>query len=178
MGDMSLHFSSASEHWLTPLNLLESAAFVFGGEIDLDPCADLEKMDNVPARIRWTVLDDCLTKNWAGYNAWMNPPYGRTIKKFVSKAAHESYLEANGNTIALLPSRTDTSWFQPLFDFPICFVRGRLKFKNVHLPSYNPSGDFKMSPAPFPSAIIYIGRNTDMASAFRKEFSQYGRIVG
>jgi len=177
MSDMSVHFSSASEHWLTPIEILEAAQKVFGGTIDLDPCADLEKMDNVPATTKWTVLDDCLTKTWFG-NVWMNPPYGRVISKFIKKAVYESYMYENCNTLALIPSRTDTAWFQPLFDFPICFVRGRLKFKNAHLPSYSPDGNFKVSPAPFPSAIVCISRIKDLNDAFRSEFIKFGRITG
>jgi len=71
----------------------------------------------------------------------MNPPYGRTIGKWVKKA-YEASLDGS-TVVCLVPARTDTAWWH---DFcvkgEIRFIRGRLKF-----------GGHKWN-APFPSAIV------------------------
>ena len=48
----------------------------------------------------------------------------------------------------------------------IIYIRGRLKFKNRLLLSYKENGDFKLSPAPFPSIIVIFGEK--MIDKFRK----------
>jgi hypothetical protein len=71
----------------------------------------------------------------------MNPPYGRSIGKWVTKAYEESL--KGTPVVCLLPARTDTSWWQDYcVKGLVKFVRGRLKF-----------GDGRNS-APFPSAIV------------------------
>ena len=58
--------------------------------------------------------------------------------------------------VALLPARTDTRWWQDycMKADVIKFIKGRLKFINRELPSYREDDDFKVSPAPFPSAVV------------------------
>jgi hypothetical protein len=63
--------------------------------------------------------------------------------------------------IALVPARVDTEWFRLLEPFPCCFIYGRLIFDNAE------------NPAPFPSAIVYLGRNVH---SFAKVFGQIGGI--
>lgn len=110
-------------------------------------------------------MRDC---GWPGLPAvWMNPPYGdpefacktnckkkRCVKRghhnaeyrpgicdWVKKAYEESLKGVT--VVCLLPSRTDTKWFQDYCLKGDCrFVRGRLKF-----------GDAKNS-APFPSVVV------------------------
>jgi phage N-6-adenine-methyltransferase len=78
-----------------------------------------------------------LEKEWSSV-CWMNPPYGREIRRWVEKTFKASQ---NGAIVAcLLPARTDTSWWHDFCALgEIRFVRGRLKFGN---------------PAPFPSAVV------------------------
>lgn len=54
----------------------------------------------------------------------MNPPYGQETPKWMEKLA------AHGDGIALVFSRTDTSWFHDYAakSHAICFVRGRIRF--------------------------------------------------
>jgi len=57
--------------------------------------------------------------------------------------------------VCLIPARTDTTWWHKYcMKGEIRLIKGRLKFVNRTLPSYREDGDFKTSPAPFPSAII------------------------
>jgi len=81
-----------------------------------------------------------LLLNWES-PAYMNPPYGRQVVKWVEKAYQES---RRGNTVvALLPARTDTRWWHDyvMKADEIRFVRGRLHFDD-------------RGPAPFPSCVV------------------------
>lgn len=113
----------------------------------LDPCATDE---NAKCSKYFTIEDDGLSKDWSNDVVFMNPPYGREIKKWIKKAYEESL---NGATVVcLIPARTDTTyWHDFIFGKAndIRFLRGRLKFGN------------SKNSAPFPSAIVvYQGVTT------------------
>ncbi len=84
-------FSSDSEEWLTPKEILDSVEAVLG-TIDLDPCA--ERRDaagaNVPARARYTKQDNGLAdvSDWYG-RLFLNPPLRREDRRIRRKAAFE-----------------------------------------------------------------------------------------
>lgn len=89
----------------------------------------------------FTELDNGLIQTWSG-SCWCNPPYGRGLSSWIKKAYESSLMGAT--VVCLVPSRTDTKWFQD-YCLPyaeIRFVRGRLKF-----------GGCK-DPAPFPCAVV------------------------
>ena len=93
---------------------------------------------------------------WAGETVFCNPPYGKAIGKWVEKCYKENL---KGVTVVMLiPARTDTSWFHKyIYNNPnveIRFLKGRLKFVNRLLPSWNENGEYKLSPAPFPSMVV------------------------
>ncbi|WP_241522530.1 phage N-6-adenine-methyltransferase [Staphylococcus delphini] len=91
----------------------------------------------------YSVEEDGLSKSWKGHTVFMNPPYGREIKKWIKKAHDES--DEDTIVVCLIPARTDTIyWHEYIFNkaHDIRFLKGRLKF-----------GDSKNS-APFPSAIV------------------------
>jgi len=83
--------------------------------------------------------------------AFLNPPYGRTLGKWVEKAYREGQKE-DTTVVLLIPARTDTTYFHEyiLGKAEIRFLRGRLKFTDEN-------GTAKDA-APFPSLIaIYRG---------------------
>ncbi|MDT4199074.1 DNA N-6-adenine-methyltransferase [Staphylococcus haemolyticus] len=135
---MNVHFSSKSNEWTTPQHLFDELNQEFN--FTLDPCATEE---NAKCSKHFTIEDDGLSKDWSNDVVFMNPPYGREIKKWIKKAYEESL---NGATVVcLIPARTDTMyWRDFIFDKAddIRFLKGRLKF-----------GNGKNS-APFPSAIV------------------------
>lgn len=140
MGDMAVHFSSATDEWETPQDFFDELDEEF--EFALDVCATPE---NAKAPYFFTRTKNGLLQPWAapiGHAVWMNPPYGRGIGKWVEKARHES--ERGATVVCLLPARTDTRWFHDHIHgrAEIRFVRGRLKF-----------GGHKNS-APFPSMVV------------------------
>ena len=133
---MNVHFSSKTDLWYTPQDFYDKldAEFCF----ELDVCAT---DDNHKCAKYFTKETDGLSQDWQGV-VWMNPPYGREIKAWMEKA-YRSCVENRATVVCLVPSRTDTAWFQ---DFAmkgeVRFIRGRLKF-----------GGSKNS-APFPSAVV------------------------
>lgn len=72
-----------------------------------------------------------------------NPPYGRTINKWVKKAYEEGHKD-NTLVCLLIPARTDTKYFHDyiLNRAEIRFIPGRLKFGN------------SVNAAPFPSMLV------------------------
>ena len=137
--------SSNTPEWSTPQDLFDQLNNEF--HFTMDVCAT---KDNAKCKRYWTKEDDGLTQEWDSC-CFMNPPYGREIGKWVSKAN----LTANmgGVVVALLPARTDTKWFHDhIYDegYEIRFIKGRLKF-----------GDSKNS-APFPSMIVIFSKGQDL----------------
>ena len=124
---MKVHFSSLSVDWATPQGLYDQLNKEFNFNCDPCPLGGVEYMNG-------------LEMEW-GTSTFCNPPYGKEISRWTSKAVEEAN---KGKTIVLLiPSRTDTKWFQNdiMKAKEIRFIKGRLKF-----------GGSKTS-APFPSAI-------------------------
>ena len=154
---LGVHFSSESEEWYTPPKIIELSLKVLG-EIDLDPCSDAGS--NIPATNRFTKEDDGLTKPWAGH-VYMNPPYGRAIVGWAEKLCEEYARGSVTSAIALVPARVDTDWFRLFRDFAVCFIDGRLKFSGHE------------NSAPFPSAVIYLGKDIE---SFNAAFSGVGDV--
>ena len=137
--DRETMFSSKTDLWSTPQDLFDDLDRVYRFEVDV--CATPE---NAKCSTFYTKEQDGLAQNWRG-TCWMNPPYGREIGKWVSKARLSA--EENGATVVcLLPARTDTRWWHEHCSLGhITFIKGRLKF-----------GGSKNG-APFPSAIVVFG---------------------
>jgi phage N-6-adenine-methyltransferase len=135
--EQSVHFRSDSCEWETPQRLFDELndEFTFG----LDVCAT---KDNAKCGRFYTKEDNGLEQPWNG-TCWMNPPYGRTIGKWVKRAAEAA---SNGMTVVcLLPARTDTAWWHDYCAMhEVRFIRGRLKFSGAK------------NSAPFPSAVVVM----------------------
>jgi len=136
--------------WNTPEEVLELVRKV--APIGLDPCSNVTS--KVKASAAW--LSGGLEVDWGGFGlVYVNPPYGRELKQWAFKIIAEQ--NKGTEIIALVPSRTDTQWFQMLFEQcdRVCFWKGRITF--VGAPA----------PAPFPSAVFYFGhRPKDFEIAF------------
>ena len=137
MFNADLMFSSKTDMWATPQDVFDKLNEEF--HFNTDVCAS---SDNAKCSHYYTEQDNGLLQEWKGI-CFMNPPYGRTIGQWVSKAYKESTKGAT--VVCLLPSRTDTRWWHDNIidnDAEVRFIKGRLKFGG-----HNNS-------APFPSAIV------------------------
>ena len=134
--------SSRRHDWETPAPLA-AALNAAVGMFDLDPCAATH--DPALARVKALRLlpDGGLAVPWTGL-VYCNPPYGRTIARWIEKCATEK-----ATVVALLAARTDARWWHSHVAgrAEVLFLCGRLRF-----------GDGTNS-APFPSAIV-IWRGT------------------
>ncbi len=132
---LKVHFSSKTDLWATPQEFFDKYNEIY--KFTLDVCATSE---NAKCDKFFTIEQDGLNQEWYGV-CWMNPPYGRTINKWVKKAYESS---KNGATVVcLLPSRTDTKWWHDYcMNGKIEFIKGRLKFGN------------SKNSAPFPSVVV------------------------
>jgi hypothetical protein len=156
-GMMSVHYSSQSPEHYTPQTIID-ATLACLGNIDLDPCSNSHEQPNVPALHHFTQGDDGLRREWHG-RVYMNPPYGQEIDRWIEKLCAEHTAQRAVEAIALVPSRTDTQWWLRLRDFPVCFITGRLTFGGND------------NPAPFPSAVFYLGENVN---TFYRAFEELG----
>ena len=156
---MAVHYSSASHEWYTPPEILERVMLTMG-EITLDPCSNSGEQPNVAAQYHLTAKDDGLSHPWFG-RVFMNPPYGREIGGWTDYLCEQFECGNVPEAVALVPARTDTEWFRRLKKYPRCFVWGRLKFSGME------------NSAPFPSMIVYLGRNVEK---FVRAFGDIGDV--
>lgn len=142
---LTIHFSSDKEDWGTPPDLFNALHREFPFATDVCAHADNAKLPNY-----YDKSIDALKQNWTGV-CWMNPPYGRSIHKWVKKA-YESAM-AGATVVCLVPARTDTRWWQNYCTraAEIRFIKGRLKFTADR-------GKQEAS-APFPSAVVIFTPN-------------------
>lgn len=155
-------FTSATPEWYTPRHIIDRVLKVFDGEIDLDPCSNsLDPNEaNVPAGDYFTAELDGLSRErqWHG-RVYMNPPYGDEIPQWVDRLVQAKEGDEIDEAIALLPARVDTNWFQPLWAYELCFVKGRLRFSGAE------------NSAPFPSVVVYLGPDVE---GFKRHFREIG----
>lgn len=139
-----LMFSSNKMDWETPQLFFDQLDKKY--KFDLDACAsdDNHKLDNY-----FTKADDALTRDWGG-NVFVNPPYGRMIGQFIKKAYGEHLRDPDRFIVLLIPSRTDTKYWQDyvIDKATVKFIRGRLKFE---------VNGQATDAAPFPSALVVYG---------------------
>ena len=126
---LAVHFLSQRTDWKTPKALRQELEKEFGTLEDV--CPPNHKKD-------------MLQEDWPE-NAFCNPPYGRQIGRWVSKAVVEAqHCEV---IVMLLPARTDTEWFHAYLQHAeLRFIKGRLHFDD-------------RGPAPFPSLIAILSRH-------------------
>lgn len=130
-------FTSKTDMWGTPQAIFDELNAEFAFTVDV--CAIPE---NAKCERFFTPDIDGLSQDWRGNICYMNPPYGRQIKKWVEKAHIES--QKGATVVALLPARTDTGWFHDHIKgkAEIRFLRGRLYFNDAE------------GRAPFPNMVV------------------------
>lgn len=129
-------YSSNKDDWETPKDLFKKLDREFGFTQDVCANTNNKKCDNY-----FSIQDDGLKQPWFGV-AWMNPPYGRGIDKWLAKAYRESHNDCI--CVCLLPVRSDTKWWHNyvMKSYEIRLLTRRLSFEGSN------------NKAPFPAAIV------------------------
>lgn len=131
-----VHFSSATDEWPTPQALFDALNAEFG--FTLDPCATAE---NAKCRCFFTKAADGLSQDWGDEIVFMNPPYGRSIGKWMKKAYEAA--RRGATVVCLVPARTDTTWWHRYaMKGQVRLLKGRIRFVGGR------------HSAPFPSAVV------------------------
>ena len=121
MNIKALH-SSKSNEWETPQWLFDKLNEEFN--FTLDPCTTKEM---AKCKKYYTQVEDGLIQDWSKDIVFMNPPYGKDISKWITKALSSSIKGAT--VVCLIPARTDTNWFQYCWKADYLYsIKGRVKF--------------------------------------------------
>jgi hypothetical protein len=157
----SVLFSSQKDDWETPKSLFNELNDEFNFQIDLCANENNSKCESYCSDI-FRFNPDLLT---CGF---MNPPYGKSIIKYIERAWQ---LSTKMKVVCLVPARTDTKWWSIFWDReqgkpkPGCKVRfypykphhkSRLKFEYLGIPFLDEKG--RAQTAPFPSAVVIMDR--------------------
>jgi len=140
--------SNNSNEWATPQYMFDMLNETWKFTLDVCACAANAKCEKF-----YSIEDDGLAQVWHG-SCFMNPPYGREVKKWIRKAYEESR-RLDVTVVCLIAARPDTAyWHDYIMKADhIYFIRGRLQFSR---PGYE-----RPYPAPFPSAVVvFTGMGT------------------
>jgi phage N-6-adenine-methyltransferase len=154
--------SGGSDGWQTPDRVLEVVRAI--GPISLDPCTTRGN----PTRANHYYYKNGLNRYWydsaIGGVTFINPPYS-DVANWIGKAIAE-YSDSKRalEIVTLTAARTDRNWFQALLRLAgvVCFIHGRLRFKDARFD------------APFPSALFYLGPHPERAAA---AFTLFGCVI-
>jgi phage N-6-adenine-methyltransferase len=157
---------SETDHYNTPLVVLEPIYHFIGGSFDLDPCSNPTSI--VRAKQTYDETSNGLVQNWVDADTvFVNPPYSKpNLALWSRKCAEESRMDRTG-LFLLIPVSTATNWWHeyivPVAD-AVLFYKGRISFT------------FNGKPGPgnrHDSCLVYFG---SMAVEFQKHFSSQGWV--
>lgn len=160
--------SSESNEWYTPARYIDAARELME-RIDLDPASNAFANQVVQATSYYDIDTNGLEQPWRG-RVWLNPPYGftdgksnqevwthRLIEQFKAGITTEAVLLVNANT--------EAKWFQPLYNYLICFTNHRIRFYNTSGESSQPTQG---------NALVYFGKQ---GQRFIELFCSFGAVV-
>jgi len=163
--------STKTNEWFTPPRILAAVREVLG-IIELDPASCEFANQFVQAQRFYTKEQNGLMYPWLG-RIFLNPPFGKTEQGGASNLAYfTQYLidqYKRGNTkeaILLIPCNTATSWFEPLWQYAICFPTFRIRFLQ--------SDGLQGSGQAFGTCLVYLGPNTER---FAMVFTAFGPVI-
>lgn len=178
--------TSGEVEYYTPAPIIEAARGTMGG-IDLDPASSERANKIVRAKSFFTKDDNSLQRPWAG-RVWMNHPFHagwkacvRGCKRKTCRTRGHIYEDIPGNAAwinklvleyenggvtqacCITYASTSEAWFQPLLNYPQCFLHGRTNY-------LLPSGEV-LKGVSKGSVVTYFGQRVD-------EFHRYFRGLG
>jgi site-specific DNA-methyltransferase (adenine-specific) len=128
-------YSSRSEEYGTPRDLFWTLNSEFNFQLDA-----AASHQNAKCEKYLTKEENSLSYRWTE-TTWLNPPYGRLIDSFMTKAAFESH-HRDVEVCCLVPARTDTEWFHASVwgrAAELRYIKGRLRFEGGEHSSTFPS---------------------------------------
>lgn len=160
--------SSENAEWYTPAVYIEAARQLMGG-IDIDPASNELANTIVQATTYYDQHTNGFTKRWPG-RVWLNPPYGYDGPKCNQARWSQRLIEQyqagiTTEAILLVNAKTEAKWFQPLYDYLMCFTHHRIHFYGIDGNGAQPTQG---------SAFIYFGRQE---RRFAEIFGQFGAVV-
>lgn len=160
--------SSESNEWYTPAQYVDAARSLMGG-IDIDPASNVLANEIIQASCYYDASTNGLDKLWTG-RAWLNPPYGFTEGRsnqevWTSRLIEQYQSGITTEAVLLVNANTEAKWFQPLYDYLICFTNHRIRF-------YSQNGD--SSQPTQGNALVYFGCQRQR---FIELFSVFGVVL-
>ena len=118
----SVQFTSKGIDYETPSDIFDPLDDEFHFTLDVAASHTNAKCDNY-----YTEEDDALTQSWIG-TCWMNPPYGRALRRFVKKAYESA--QCGSTVVCLIPVRANTKWWHQyvMRASEIRLINGEVKF--------------------------------------------------
>lgn len=158
---------SNSNEWYTPQRFTNAARLLMGG-IDLDPASCAYANEWIQAATYYTIETNGLEQEWYG-RVWMNPPYGKVKNKsgaglWVDRLIEQYECGNVTEAVCLVNAVPGELWFAPLWEYPICFPKQRIKFV-APVKKHNPTHS---------NALVYFGPQIER---FVEIFSQFGPIA-
>lgn len=153
-----LHSSKKSD-WCTPKELFDLIS-LYWGPFQIDAAVDYTnaKCELYFGKDESGAFCDGLKMNWNA-RVFCNPPYGRTVGKWIKKAANEAKIN-DCTSLLLVPARTGSRWFKDAIqEASLCvFLIGRVVFESS---PGQPLLDKKGRPmaAPFNSVLLGFSPN-------------------
>ena len=160
---------SKNNEWYTPSKYIKSVRELLG-RIDLDPASCEAANKNVMAANIYTKDDDGFNMDWPG-KVFLNPPYGFgkdniSNQNLWSRKLIEQYKKGiTKEAILLVNAVPSNKWFQPLWEFPICFTDHRIRFYNDDTEAGQPTHS---------NCFVYLGNRVN---TFYELFSEFGIVA-
>ena len=140
-------YSSDKMDWGTPIFLFKYLNALFN--FTLDACAG---PTNYKHPNYFSVDMNALTRNWHG-RVFLNPPYGKNIGNWISKARQEVESGNAECVVCLVPVRSDSKWWHAncMLANEIWLLDQRIEFEG------------STNKAPFPVALIIFNGSKSSA---------------
>lgn len=158
-----------SNEWYTQTIHTDAARAVMDG-IELDPASCAAANAFVRADRYYTQEQNGFLLDWTCLSLWLNPPYGTINGKsnmamWATKLIDEHTAGRVKQAILLSMANTEALWFQPLWDYPLCFPCPRVMF-------HRPGG--KLDHHNQRTCFVYFG---DKPQRFVDIFQKFGPVI-
>lgn len=161
--------TSGKTEYFTQSFVIEAARKTMGS-IDLDPASCAAANAIVKASRYFDAMIDGLKQPWLG-NVWLNHPFSRKNNaKWVAKAVSE-FESGNAYQLTCITfASSSEEWTEPLFNFPICFLRPRTNYLIVGADGLL----VETTDVTKGSMVTYMGQHVDQ---FVAQFSKFGKVM-